>query len=274
MTAAGVGRRSRHELKELILDAAVEVLADVRPTMGFEHLTYKRVFDHLHDTHGLRVTTASVHERIWSSQREFQLEAVATAIGAIPDEIFDVGATGAARVLDRADLDTVPGRRRAVQDLVRTLQNRGWELGAAATAHDALWLAARFRYATIPPDDPEALAFSELILTHRQRNTELFVEMMRAVMQTVGLRFRAGFDDDPAQRLAVLGNAATIGLLTDVMPEASAMRSYPSGPGGSLEDWSPPALALWFLVCAVIELDGAEGADPTLTSPGSPWVVE
>ena len=65
-------RRSREELRDLVLGAALDLIRaeglGVEPTT----VTYQRVFDHLEEREGVRVTRASVHERIWDSQEHFQ----------------------------------------------------------------------------------------------------------------------------------------------------------------------------------------------------------
>jgi hypothetical protein len=65
-------RRSREDLRELVLGAALDLIRN--EGLGAEPTTvsYQRVFDHLEKTNGVRVTRASVHERIWESQDHFQ----------------------------------------------------------------------------------------------------------------------------------------------------------------------------------------------------------
>lgn len=75
-----MSQRSRAELRDLLLDAGAALIE--RDGIGLElaEITYGSVFDHLETTQGVRVTRASVHKRIWPSQRAFQLEVLAEAV--------------------------------------------------------------------------------------------------------------------------------------------------------------------------------------------------
>ncbi|MEZ5247382.1 MAG: hypothetical protein R2707_20005 [Acidimicrobiales bacterium] len=84
-------RRTRNETRELVVGAALELVREhglgVEPTS----ITYQRVFDHLEATTGVRITRASVHERLWASQEEFQVDVLLrvsrmeTGLGAAAD---------------------------------------------------------------------------------------------------------------------------------------------------------------------------------------------
>ena len=72
-------RRTRDETRRLVLEAAVDLVR--RDGLGAEPttITYQKVFDHLEETKGVRITRASVHERIWENQREFQFDVILAA---------------------------------------------------------------------------------------------------------------------------------------------------------------------------------------------------
>jgi hypothetical protein len=53
-------RRSRDELREMLLSAGVELLVEQGLGTGAGHLTFKRVFEWLELNYGVRVTNASV----------------------------------------------------------------------------------------------------------------------------------------------------------------------------------------------------------------------
>jgi|GEM_PF-4285422 len=78
-------RRSREELRELILDAGRDVLRSEGLGSGAEHLTFKRVLAHVEATQGIRITNASVIRRIWDNQNEFQLEVIGSIVNAQGD---------------------------------------------------------------------------------------------------------------------------------------------------------------------------------------------
>ena len=87
-TAVGAGpeakpsRRSRSQLRELVLTAAVELLfrdgAQLRPDL----LTYSTVLKHLQDVQGVTVNRSSIHPRIWTSNEAFRLDVLAACLDA------------------------------------------------------------------------------------------------------------------------------------------------------------------------------------------------
>ena len=108
-------RRTRAELRALLLDAGVEVLLEEGLGTGAEHLTFKRVFDRVAATSGFRVTNASVIGRIWDNQAEFQ-SAVLTSVAAeeVTDQELSMREATADLVI-AADRSTMEGRRAAMR---------------------------------------------------------------------------------------------------------------------------------------------------------------
>jgi len=72
-------RRPRSELKELMLQGGVDVLAEHGVEMQISSVSYAKVFEHVERTHGVRITYGSVHERIWNSLQEYQLSVIERA---------------------------------------------------------------------------------------------------------------------------------------------------------------------------------------------------
>lgn len=75
--ATAAKRRKRADLKHLVLDAGYDLAVSQGLGAGLETDTYASVFDYLERSSGVRVTRGSVHERIWNSQRDFQIEVLA-----------------------------------------------------------------------------------------------------------------------------------------------------------------------------------------------------
>ena len=61
------------------MTAALELVREAGLGAVATTLSYQVVFSHLLKTRGIRVPRASVHERIWDSQDDFRLEALAAA---------------------------------------------------------------------------------------------------------------------------------------------------------------------------------------------------
>lgn len=72
-------RRSREELRELVVAAGVQVL--LRDGLGLkaESLGYAAVFEHIKRTRGINIHRATVHPDIWSSQDDFRADVLAEA---------------------------------------------------------------------------------------------------------------------------------------------------------------------------------------------------
>ena len=248
-------RRTRAELRDMMLTAGKEVLFQIEPTLGFEQLTYSTVFEHLSAEYDQKVTIGSVHERIWKSQRDFQLAVIADALRdplpVAPDDALD----RAAAVIIEADLSTPAARRYALQSAVR-LSSYHWNDPTHPRAID-LAHTVRFRLWALGPDHPEAEGFTEAITDIRTRSTEGYADVVRMLMKFVGVRVRpqAGDADEVVQMVALLGNATTVGLQTDVLELSRHSRFIPSGPNGELEEWFPDSIALWANVQSMFELE-------------------
>ena len=74
-------RRSRAELREMVVAAGREVLLSEGLGTGAEHLSFKRVLSHVAATTGVRVTNASVIGRIWENQEQSQLDVINSVAG-------------------------------------------------------------------------------------------------------------------------------------------------------------------------------------------------
>ncbi|MEQ8842943.1 MAG: hypothetical protein RIB98_18350 [Acidimicrobiales bacterium] len=78
-TPAKKSRRPRAELKELMIQGGVDVLRELGVETQLSSVSYAKVFEHLEQTHGIKVTYGSVHERIWNSLQEYQLSVIQRA---------------------------------------------------------------------------------------------------------------------------------------------------------------------------------------------------
>ena len=248
-------RRTRAELREMMLTAGKDVLFTIEPTLGFEQLTYSTVFQHLETEYDQKVTIGSVHERIWKNQRDFQLAVIADALrdplAVAPDDALE----RAADVITNTDISTPAARRYALQSAVR-LSSYHWNAPTHAREIDLAHIV-RFRLWALGPDHSEAEGFTEAITDIRTRSIEGYANVVRMIMKFVGVRVRpqAGDTDEVVHTIALLGNATMVGLQTDVLELSETSRLIPSGPNGELEEWFPDSIALWAYVQAMFELE-------------------
>lgn len=249
-------RRSREELRELMLDGGRDVLFELEPTIGFEGLTYSAVFAHLLHAHDQKVTIGSVHERLWKSQRDFQLDVIAHAL----EDVVGLASTQMfSQTLEQApefDLSTVQGRRDGIRTMCRLSSRQLFEYEQPHQVD--LVYVLRLRLWETGPDHPEAKGFIERIREVREASNEAYTKLIKNIVEMVGLRVKATAGDPEAalREIALLGNASRIGLETDALEWARTTRHLPTGSNGEIEEWYPDALALWSFVSMTLELDG------------------
>lgn len=75
-----MSRRSKEQLRQLMIDAGCELLE--RKGLAFDppHLTYATVFAHLEETEGITLHRSQVHGRIWGSQEHYRNDVIAATI--------------------------------------------------------------------------------------------------------------------------------------------------------------------------------------------------
>jgi hypothetical protein len=112
-------RRTRDELHQLVLHVGIELLLEEGLGTGAEHLTFKRVFERLAATSGVRVTNASVIGRIWVSQDEFQIDVLSSIAGNEGSQSFEQSLVALALVLEAADRSTVESRWQTLREMCR-----------------------------------------------------------------------------------------------------------------------------------------------------------
>lgn len=249
--AAPTPRRSRDELKSLVVDAAYDLLETRGVRLEPSSITYQRVFEHLERTAGVTTTRGSVHERIWPSQAAFQRDCLGRAIET--QGRADEGATDrvVAEVLARVDLSTLAGRQHALRELTR--------YGVAAEEQQS-WASLEARFvacvaavvSTLPAD--ERAHYDDLVdlarenqLARFERNVETFAGLSDLLGTTI--RPDLGIDHDAGVRL-------TARVVTMFFEGSLARNSYGAEPAtidirlddGTTEPWSLTAWGAYRIV--------------------------
>ena len=183
-------RRSRDELRDLVMSAALELIRTEGLGAVSTTLTYQRVFDHLEETQGIRVTRASVHERIWNSQEEFRLDALIEARPwATTPEITVEPALEVFAVTNRlGPLDRMREMTRVAAEVTQLTADRdplyySWVGMTMAMAKDPSICVAHRRIL----ESAVADAYSEITAT--------VMKVLRVLAEALGLRPRAGSSD-------------------------------------------------------------------------------
>ncbi|MEM7095993.1 MAG: hypothetical protein AAF567_23515 [Actinomycetota bacterium] len=260
-------RRSREELRKLMLDAGRDVLADIRPTLGCDQLNYARVFSHLEETQGIRVTHASVHERIWPNVEAYRLDVLETSLqGASRDARNELRPVLQA-TLDGSDLTTVAGRKQAFTDLLRVPQNAYWEL---VMLRDQPWRASyqMLLHLSLRPAGHDGLEVEypgllDLVGRLRTESFQRHCDNVQLLADLIGARPRPELGDpaEAVRRIAHISHVAALGFVVGAWRDPGERWKLPTGPDGEEQEWYPVSHAVWNHLRGAFEL-----ADTGLTA--------
>jgi len=247
--------RRREDLRSLLVEEGAQLLAD-EGIRGGENVTLARVIQRLADRGHARVTTGSVlgPTRLWTSQREFQLEVqaslAASSFGAPP---LDSTLEEIDGCLATADLSTGEGRSRCLRELCRLVGQANFNALVAHRPWRVLLAILGTTLSTPPTDD------DDVILEALRRSDRADVEEQQAVLyapllELLQMRVRPQFEPDGLRLLvvAVTGLAAGLSLHARSHAEEIAGISLPD-PDGSESEWHLFALGLDALVHYFLE---------------------
>jgi hypothetical protein len=256
------GRRSREEIRLLMMTAGLDLLAEEGLGIGAEELTFKRVFDRVEASTGKRLTNASVIRRVWTNQAEFQ-DDVLSAVAMAGDGGGEMGDTAAAMIglLQTVDVSTPAGRRRGLSQICRV----GGEasLGALVDSRRwSLWVGV-WVLAVTGPQSERGRRIRKALVEGYETTTDLWVGLYQALMNYLGVRVRAPFT---LRQFTVSVGALIEGCAMRAAAEPDAPPIFrPTGPDGASEPWSLFAVGLEALVVQYLELDpdwpGAAGSN-------------
>jgi hypothetical protein len=250
--AARSTRRTRAELRALLIDAGTAILLEEGLGTGAEHLTFKRVFERVAATSGVRVTNASVIGRVWQNQAEFQSAVLASvaadevAMRAI--EVADV----TRQVAAAGDLSSPDGRRRAVQELARLTAETNLELiGDSAT-----WAAVVGVWAlsSATPRDGAGDEIHAALERSYAAVAEHNLAFARGLQAAFGLRLRPGLELEhfTSSISALIKGCA---LRDRAQPQSLHGIVRPTGPGGADQEWTILGIGMEALFERFFELD-------------------
>lgn len=249
-------RRKRADLKQLVLTAGLEVLERDGIGIGAEDLTYAKVFEHLEASTGVRVTRGSVHERIWDSQRQFQLDILAHIadwdfVSAIDDTRAQLDV-----LVAEADLSTHASRADSMRSILRVAPMDNLRRNQQ-TSKWALWHATVNSALSHPDGGDENVAALRTVATESYQKlfaawAELYfdagLQLGHHPRSIPGMTDRQLIDKWTTMVLALAdGFAIRLGAgLIDTF-------ELPTGPAGALETWDDFGFALWQAMPAYME---------------------
>lgn len=256
-------RRTREDLKNLILDAAAEVVEREGFGVTSSTITYKQVFEHLEREHGIRVTRGSVHERIWASQHDFQVEVLRRATRWDARISTERTVEAIASVLEEG--------RRGGDDawtILTEMARVAGEVNYRAADEDDLyfaWTGLTLAMAQALRDDEDAHdALARSVTDSYAALTDDFVAIFSDVFDSLGLRIRE--DRFPSAERAL----ETLTKLTTAVSEGVSLRrrfdddelpalEMRTGGDGEAHRWHPFSVAMLALLTLFVEPDPDRG---------------
>lgn len=256
-------RRSRADLKTLLIDTGVNIVMNEGVGTGRSNVTYKRVFDRLFDNQGIRVTGASVHERIWSSVEEFQLDILRAAAAQHAPMRIDDAVMAAQHAIEAADLSTEQGRLDGLRKVVRAAT--AVEANKTSRQDFEHWLSIVAVFLASPAKESHAdwQATAEIVTGHYGRNTDIQRASQSYIAQALGLQARESIFGPATEKTfhqatdtlasCVISLSEGQGLRAAFDESARTAFDLPTGSDGSAEEWNIFGLGSWSIATNLFE---------------------
>jgi len=237
-------RRSREELRSIVLDAGRDVLLSEGLGTGAEHLSFKRVLSHVEATRGIRITNASVIGRIWENQEEFQLDVINSVANFQGDEEVALTYEALASAIDLVDVSTPERRRASLAELIRVAC--GQYMSAASTSAATIQMAL----VTYVAASQATSGDNPLLASYRETNARLtrrYEELYTLGLQACGWRVRPQYSmHDVASLLSAIAEGLLLHGLVD--PDAFRPTVLVRELDGAEVEWTPQGLTMNSLV--------------------------
>lgn len=249
-------RINRDQLRELLVTTGVSVLLDEGMGCGLDHLTFPKVFDRIERESGRRITRASVYDRLWDNQEEFQWDVLARLI-TNADTIDPRTRRRVRRILADADITSDAGRLAGLHELcqlavkqhvIESSRRQDYRIIMAAVG-----AVASSEQAGNAPDG--AARVREALQAHIEQETDAYVELYGEIGLHLGFRLR-----DPLELrqfvLAIHALGEGIAMRLNFFPEYETPIALPPvGPDGATVKSSLAGMGVEAIALAMLELD-------------------
>lgn len=252
------GRRSRQELRNLVIAAGVELLLRDGLELRPDSISYAAVFARVKERHGTVVNRASVHQRFWRSHEEFCLEVLAAWVRSNA-ELVDLDVRPGE---EPADPPTGNQRRAHAVERIRTVIGADTDaLGASPSFRRRLLIKASIPGKKASPGFAPlqaALLETDGVLAERIR------EFVQKELLSLGFRARPdlGLSEGAAlDVLAIVADLVMTGLVFNRMSLGPTIEFELPRPDGTTERerWSPAAVMVRAMFELLYEEDGRSG---------------
>jgi hypothetical protein len=262
-------RLKRDELRSLLLDEGVALLLEEGMDLGLGHITFPRIFERVEAATGRRVTAASVYERVWSSQTEFQWDVLSVLIEQA-DPMDERIWRRVRRILSRADRSSPEARLACLRTLCQVIVERH-VIEKSARPHYGVVLAA---VAAVTSEGAAGVELEGLQRVRRaladylEREAAAFDDLYHAIGGALGLRTIAPLDLRQFV-LAVGALGEGVALRLNYFPEyARTIKAPGYGFDAAPEMWSLAGFGVGAIVDAMIEIDPDWTLSAEIRNPG------
>jgi hypothetical protein len=245
-------RRTRAELRRLLVSAGTEILLEEGLGTGAEHLTFKRVFERIEVTSGARLTNASVIGRVFENQSQFQSEVLTTIARVDGAAKVDDILSASQPVFKELDLSSGESRWTTLRELCR--------LGAAAHLESVTgsrtwprWVGVWALVMAGPVDERER-SIEQALLAGYVESTSKYERLQQSMLSHFGFRVKEPFSLIQMTTAAgALAEGCALRARADVNSLQRILR--PTGPHGEEQEWTLFGVGLLALHRHFLELD-------------------
>ncbi len=245
-------RRTKADLRSLLLDAAQTILREEGLGVGTDGLTFKRVFARVERDTGLRLTNASVIRRVWANQAEYQTDVLLDTLRADDNtKEFESTFGKVVPLLAELDLSTPEKRWEGLREVCR--------VGGAANVQAirssdtwSLWIGI-WALATAGEINEHKRRIQSALLEGYESIAGTYLQTYAALTEFLGLRLREGLT---MRQLTVSVGALAEGCaLRNRVDSAMDGIMLPTGPEGAPQEWTLFGLGLEALTMRYLEID-------------------
>jgi hypothetical protein len=249
-------RIKREDLRDLLVSEGVALLLEEGVQVGLGAVTFPRVFERVEVSTGRRVTAASVYERLWASQSDFQWEVLAVLVEDA-STLDERTLLRVRRILATADRSTERGRLDCLRELCQAVVQQH-VIEGSSRQHYRIVLAAVAAVSAPDSDDaaPEGVdRVRQALGDYVERETQLLLDLYNEIGGSLGLRTKAPIElRQFALAVGALGEGVALRLKH--FPEYAQPIAVPLAPGREAgEMWSLVGFGVEALVQAMIEID-------------------
>ncbi len=242
-------RRSREELRDLVLAAGADILLTGNLDLEPESLSYASVFSHVKERDDITVFRSSVHNRIWKNNNEFWREVLEVAIHTDPD-VSKPAVDAVLAFQPATDGDGLVLTRQSAMDLIRVVT----EAETGATRSSPAFLRRQSIKAALGADD-ESASLADLrraIHTTQLARIECHEAAIDAHVLSLGFDVRPELGIDRAEALRILVTIALAAAGGAIFDQTAGVEAVTDGfPIRRTDDpdradrWPPSSFATW-----------------------------